>query len=380
MTAFQSLLPARASQLHDTDLFFIHVAKNKGGDYCIDAASTGTIELIRIIREYPQSLNATTPARPEEVLATITKGAAMAYFNNNTVDPNALVNGVPKWQILTTNGDFPASNGIGYRHDGNFSKTRAVNSDHSMYYLHLEDTEEYFLRLEVTVTIEGGYVYTWKNETNTKKAAAFADVNPSVGAVYALHFYDYTTQKSLWDTTRDFYEEFVLPEAAQLTVIQNAEDLAAALLAADDGMVLERDYTIPGVTTIYHAWLRAEELVRASRYSFKVTFKYLVTGAYLEPGDVCTLQSDTLAWPLPIPLRVTASALNEENICTVSADYLTTELYITDANLPTYTHPTGSPIYSDGLPFLYFIFDGTRNGTPGSPGTLRAKASGSYTL
>ena len=145
-------------------------------------------------------------------------------------------------------------------------------------------------------------------------------------------------------------------------------------------MVLERDYTLPGVTTIYHAWFRAEELIRASRYSFKVTFKYLVTGAYLEPGDVFTLQSSTLDWPTPLPLQVISSSLNEENICTVSANYVTKELFTADANLPTFTHPKGSPIYSTGSAFLYFIFDGTRNRTPGSPGTLRAKSSGASLL
>lgn len=89
-----------------------------------------------------------------------------------------------------------------------------------------------------------------------------------------------------WTTRSDAYTSYA-------TVV-NSDAVYQAMLLEDGGVQLETDLFETGITDSYHALAKAEELVRTSRTAFAIKFQHKVTDAYLEPGDIIKLQSETL--------------------------------------------------------------------------------------
>jgi hypothetical protein len=354
-----------------TDSYRFHVL-NRSGSYCIEAVCTASINNVKVYREYPKE-----PGRVDTLLFVCNKARAPWFWNRvsdmfNPAHPGSY-NIKPGSSIVN----------IGYANSTLLcGATRLVDSGGAQQNLTLSQDQEYFLRVEVTYTRDTGYY--WKNRNsaiNTFNYRRFANYNPSSGVVYGISFVDYSTGGTvLWQTGREYYKSFVIADAYAKDTLLAANTLHEELKAKDGGALFEGDFTLPGVSTIYHAWLRAEELVRESRYSYRVNFKYLVKNMYLEPGDVFTLKSATLDWTTsPIPLKVVSSALDDNNICSISATYLSTALYTQGVNLPNFNYNEPSPIYNTVVTNTnYFYFTAEQNQTTGSPGTLYVQAENRY--
>jgi hypothetical protein len=92
-------------------------------------------------------------------------------------------------------------------------------------------------------------------------------------------------------------------------------------LAEDNQMELETEVFLEGVTDYYHALAKAEELVRTSRGSFKLKFKYYLRDGILEPGDYIKLESDQLkiGQISDLYLRIDSVKINENFECEIEA-------------------------------------------------------------
>jgi hypothetical protein len=354
------------------DTYRFH-ALNRTGKYCVEAVCTASINYITLYREYPKE-----PGREAELVFSSNK-ARKPWFWNRVSDMFNTDRYPGSYGLLSGS----SSLNIGY-YDGKTlcGATRLVNAGGSQTEITLNQNEEYFFRVEISYTRDTGYYWKYRNSAiNTYNYRRFANYNPSSGVIYGVSFIDYDTGGTvLWQTGREYYKNFVITDAYSKTALQTAKSLHDELKAKDGGALLEGDFTLPGVSTIYHAWMRAEELVRESRYSFKITFKYLVRSMYLEPGDVFTLDSATLDWSNePIPLKVTSSSLDDNNVCTISATYLSTDLYTPGVNLPNFNYNEVSPIYNTVIINAnYFYFTAEQNQTVGSPGTLYVQAQNRY--
>jgi hypothetical protein len=101
-----------------------------------------------------------------------------------------------------------------------------------------------------------------------------------------------------------------------VTTVNNT--IYQALLAEDNGVELENDLYLEGVTDYYHALAKAEELVRTSRSAFGVNFKYLIKDKFLEPGDFIKVNSAQLGFS-ELYLRINEVKIEEGGVCQVKA-------------------------------------------------------------
>jgi hypothetical protein len=343
-----------------TDTFRIHRV-GVTGSYSIEAVCTARIDSIRVIREYP------TVGLVEQELLNLSTCATPQFYNDESKidDPSGT-----KFYYNTLVGS--TTRPIGYNDGTIGSGATRLTIGGQEAKLNILPNEDMYLRIEVTYSRTVGLYFDQKDSTDKKKKRQFEDYSPNAGVSYGICFIDYSAGHNiLWQTGQQYYTEFKIASPNEKATLDAAKALHDSLIAEDGNVILERDYTIPGISTIYHAWFRAEELVRASRFSFKVTFKYLVKTLYLEPGDVFAIQSVAMGWDTPITLRVTSSSLNEENVCSVQADYISTDLYIKGVNLPNFTSDIIPPVYiGTSYDMRSFDFISEVNSTIGSPGTL----------
>lgn len=89
-----------------------------------------------------------------------------------------------------------------------------------------------------------------------------------------------------WTTRSPAYTDFISYVETD-TVYQ-------AMLDEDNGVALDSDETLDGITDPYHALAKAEERVRMSRTAVPITFTYWMKGRFYEPGDIIELNSETL--------------------------------------------------------------------------------------
>lgn len=401
---------------HGTDVYHVLVQKNSGGNYFLDAVCTARINRIKIVRMYPEN-----PGTAETVMINATQAAAPKFSGDYATRFNT--NGSKFFYNTIHSGVVT----IGY-YGGDWwcGITRVMIDSTTQAVLTLNNEEKYYLRIEIEYTNTPCFVESRKGTGPENREAVYLDYNPADGVVYGLQLIDYAAgEKVLWQTGQDYYQSFDIATTNQTNTLIEANRLHEKLKAIDGDLLLEKDFTIPGISTIYHAWFRGEEVVRASRFGFKLSLKYLVRNMYLEPGDIFTLNSDTLellpykgnwtagssyskgnivyynnnyyirisgldvvsatvpsadiSWDTtvyPLPFRVTASSLNEENICAISADFITKDFFVSDVDLPDFKHDLESPIYRlTGTTIKYFVFESARNSTIGSPGTLRVSSN-----
>jgi hypothetical protein len=348
-----------------TDVYHIH-RTDVPGSYSFDVVCTGRITSVKVFREFPlQGL-------PEQLLLNMTTCATPKFYNDEKKVDDSFGTG---FYYNTLVGDL--NRPIGYQNQSIGSGATRLTLNGQEAKLNILANEDMYLRIEIAYNDSVSQFHSLRDSTVFKEQRKFSDYNPDDGVVYGLSIMDYSAgHKVLWETGQQYYAEFKIASPNEAATLVAAKALQDQLKADDGNVLLERDYTIPGVSTLYHAWFRAEELVRSSRFSFKVTFQYLVRNVYIEPGDVFAIQSDTMGWPTPIILRATSSSLNEENVCTVSADYISMDLYIQGVNLPGFKHSDLPPIYLGvASDIKSFIFESAANTTVGSPGTLRYSAT-----
>jgi hypothetical protein len=117
----------------------------------------------------------------------------------------------------------------------------------------------------------------------------------------------------LWGTREPSYQDFVVRS------LSNA--IYRFFLEDDDYMELETEVYAEGITDYYHALAKAEELVRTSRGSMSIKFRYRMKTCLLEPGDYVTLQSDTLNLGNvnPLYLKIESVKMHSDFTCDVEA-------------------------------------------------------------
>ncbi len=108
------------------------------------------------------------------------------------------------------------------------------------------------------------------------------------------------------------------PGYSGLMHVETDNRLYTEFLAEDNGILLETEAFSEGVTDYYHAYAKAQELVRTSRSAYTIKFKYIVNDKYFEPGDFVLLNSDTLNI-MNKYFRINSVKMGEENTCEVSA-------------------------------------------------------------
>ena len=166
------------------------------------------------------------------------------------------------------------------------------------------------------------------------------------------------------------------------------EGLYADLLAEDNGVILNGDINVSGITSAYHALARAEEIVRTSRSAAEVELTYIMNGNYLEPGDIIAIASESLQLGLSeafyVKLEsVTPSDDGSAKVAGTRFDWTQLAWNVADdaiANPPAFfdQYIPPQPVFDEGLmqpdllaysPSLYFTAD--------SKGSLRFLESGS---
>jgi hypothetical protein len=172
------------------------------------------------------------------------------------------------------------------------------------------------------------------------------------------------TTNILW-TTRDVaYDAYVLQSTNS--------GVYDTMLGEDNGVKLEFEMFSEGISDPYHAMAKAEELVRTSRSAFSISFKYLVTKMYLEPGDYVKIQSESLyigSTTNPLIIRINSIKMIEGNECEVTAsrfDYTQLAWSVKD---DVYTLPPN--VYTTLLaPPEWLLYVHTAENLANSSGTL----------
>jgi hypothetical protein len=117
----------------------------------------------------------------------------------------------------------------------------------------------------------------------------------------------------IWTTTDQTYSDFL--------AVPTNTGMYNSLLAADGQILSSTEVSSSGITNYYHAALLAKYTVEKSRSTFAITFSYIAKNNLLEPGDIVTLDSNTLNTTAPLRLRILQVDLDLNNICKVSAVY-----------------------------------------------------------
>ncbi len=166
--------------------------------------------------------------------------------------------------------------------------------------------------------------------------------------------------KVIW-TTREIAYSSVITVIKDNTVYQT-------MLFEDSNTPLEMEQFFEGATDRYHALAKAEELVRTSRTSYSIKFKYIINEKYLEPGDFITLTSETLGLYNEY-FRINSVKITEENSCEVQAqmfDHTHLAWYQKDDE---YQKPNN--IYSMSIPApAWIVYEPSNNALTNSSGTL----------
>lgn len=203
-----------------------------------------------------------------------------------------------------------------------------------------------------TVYLEEGKTYEIRfNATNNKdKKGIAATLTDSTNVI-------------IW-TTRE-------PSYAGFEEMNSDNTAYLAMLAEDNGIELETDVFLQGVTDYYHAKAKAEELVRTSRTAFSIKFTYIVKDKYLEPGDIIQLASDDIKIGLegPLYIRVDSISLKPDLQCEIQGSRFDGTQLAWNVADNEYLKPISS--YSEELPAPYYLeYTPDINDIHNGPGSL----------
>lgn len=113
----------------------------------------------------------------------------------------------------------------------------------------------------------------------------------------------------VWSTRSPAYSNFITKTLDS--------SVYGAMLAEDEGLELEAEFSEGGVIDPYHALAKAEQYVRVSRSAFTIKLKYQARGRYFEPGDFIKLTSETLNFGgnnSPVYIRVDGIKVEEGDV------------------------------------------------------------------
>ena len=157
----------------------------------------------------------------------------------------------------------------------------------------------------------------------------------------------------------DFKEDAVVWPPKYKTVHQ-------AFLEQDKGIRLEVEVDGTGVTTRIHAYARAEAAVRSSRDAVVLTFSAMIRGAFLEPGDIIRLDSESAGFggDEAILLQLDEITMDDRGAAAIKATRFNPALLAWNAN-DEWDGSSGAAS-SNGLPpplnFKYVPADAILNG------------------
>jgi hypothetical protein len=131
-------------------------------------------------------------------------------------------------------------------------------------------------------------------------------------------------------------------------------------LAEDNGVQLENDLFLSGTTDYYHALAKAEEIVRTSRTAAQISFKYIISNGFLEPGDIVKFRSDFFKLGLSndLYIKVSEVKMEEGRLCQVTGKrFMSSQLawnvaddeYVNTPSLYNFELP--APQYLNYVPF-----------------------------
>lgn len=142
----------------------------------------------------------------------------------------------------------------------------------------------------------------------------------------------------VWTTRSDAYTFFeTINDDGSIYAVRSGNTLTGGYLFEDQGLELETEVTIPGITDPYHAIAKAEELVRTSRLTYGITFNYIMRNQYPEPGDVVKFYSENLgiaSATSPVYLKIESIKLVEDTVCQITATRFSVDMlaWTTKAN------------------------------------------------
>jgi hypothetical protein len=151
----------------------------------------------------------------------------------------------------------------------------------------------------------------------------------------------------IWSTREPTYDDFI-----ERTV---SNHLYRDFLDEDNGKELEEEIFVEGITDYYHALAKAEEIVRTSRGSFGIKFKYFIRDRFLEPGDYIKFESQTfgLGNVSPLYIRVNEVALSDDFTCVVEGNRFEYSFLAWNVKDDEYIVPP--PIYDDRIPTPLYL-------------------------
>jgi hypothetical protein len=175
----------------------------------------------------------------------------------------------------------------------------------------------------------------------------------------------YKSNRVFW-TTRDFAYSSVYRDVA-------TNNKYLEYKAEDNQLDLELEIFADGITDRYHASARAEELVKTSRSSYTIKFKYVLRDIYLEPGDFIKIESETLnlltSGNTSTYFRVNNVKIGEESTCEIVAQHFNyDQLAWTEKNDEVTTPKTPNFVSKSGPSWVYFDF--AKKSLESSSGTL----------
>jgi hypothetical protein len=217
--------------------------------------------------------------------------------------------------------------------------------------LSVTPNQETWLQVTITFPSSAGRSYYGQGVSYADKAATdyiknLGKASSTTSTDFAFTIRGASSLALLWHSHQSHYVEFPKRSDAKetnfTTVTGELSTVYEQFLVEDNRIENTADYDLAGVTTQQQAWIRAEEIVRQSRYQFGIKFSYKVTRMYLEPGDLFFLDSATLQYDKPVPLRCISATLDQENVATISAQYFDRVLFVerttTDFVLPEVAH------------------------------------------
>jgi len=119
------------------------------------------------------------------------------------------------------------------------------------------------------------------------------------------------------------------PSYSSLITATYSDELYRQYLAEDNGLELETELYMDGITDYHHALAKAKQIVKVSRTAAVVKFKFVIKDRYFEPGDYVELQSQRLNIGISDTFIVKVDEVNIENnlVCEIRASRWTPEQY-----------------------------------------------------